>query len=127
MPRVLHGEQAPQQAADLAVYLMTLSDGQKIPTTEHSDEQVKQGGKLFQEVGCIACHTLQEPKQKDTHNRLSLHFVNAKFQQGALVKYLKAPHANNPWTRMPDFKLKDAEAHALAAFLWEEAKGKVPA
>src|SRR5262249_24067063 len=72
-------------------------------------------------------HTLQEPKQKDPHGRLSLHYVNAKFRPRALAAFLEAPHAHNAWTRMPDFKLSDKEAHALAAFLGAEARGSVTA
>src|SRR5205807_606815 len=41
--------------------------------------------------------------------------------------FLAAPHAFNPWTRMPDFKLSETETAALVAFLGAEAKGKVTA
>jgi len=125
MPRVLHDDKDLQKAADLAAYLTTLKGEKDFRDPIVGDEQIKQGEKLFLQVGCIACHNLQEPKEKDSYQRLSLYFVNAKFQPKALAAFLRAPHANNPWTRMPDFKLSATEADALAAFLGQEAKGGI--
>src|SRR5204863_9228056 len=38
--------------------------------------------------------------------------------------FLKEPHKRRPWTRMPDFKLSDAEAGHLEAYLRAQAKRK---
>ena len=49
--------------------------------------------------------------------RISLKFVKYKFQPGALKAFLLKPEAQYQWIRMPDFRLTDAEATALSAFI----------
>jgi mono/diheme cytochrome c family protein len=121
MPRLLHDAVAPQ-ADDLAAYLLTLSESKPLPATKGD---AKQGEKLFFNLGCITCHHLQDPKEKDNYGRLSLYYVKAKFAPGAVEAFLRAPQAHYAWTRMPDFKLTAGEASALAAYLDSEAKGKL--
>lgn len=123
MPILLHGDQASQQAADLAGYLASLKGD--APQADSGD--AAQGEKLFGRLGCIACHHLQDPAKEDNFGRVSLFFVRAKFQPGALKAFLQAPHKNYPWIRMPDFKLTDAEAGSLAVYLASQAQGKVVA
>ncbi len=126
MPKALHGPGVGQQAADLADWLATL--GKDAPLEAKDDPALAgKGEKLFFQLGCVTCHHLQDPKQKDNYDRLSLYYVGAKFQPGALHAFLKSPHQHYPWTRMPDFKLTDKEAPALTAYLLAEAKGKVEA
>ena len=127
MPRLLHGDAATvrQQAADLATYLAGLEG--KAPAPVPGGADLKEGRKLFEKLGCIGCHNLKDPKEADSYARLSLYFVGAKFQPGALEAFLAAPHAHHAWSRMPDFKLQDKEAQVLAAFLLDHAKGKVEA
>jgi mono/diheme cytochrome c family protein len=126
MPKALHGPGVGQQAADLAAFLATL--GKDAPMDAKDDLALAgKGEKLFFQLGCVTCHHLQDPKQKDSYERLSLYYVGAKFQPAALQAFLKAPQQHYPWTRMPDFKLSDKEAPALAAYLLAEAKGKVEA
>jgi cytochrome c2 len=123
MPHVLHGDAAPQQAADLAAYLATLQEGPAVSASMYTEAQAAQGEKHFEKLGCIACHHLEDPKKDDALGRLSLFFVKAKFQPGALEAFLKVPARHYPWIRMPDFHLDAQEAPALAAFLFDRAKG----
>jgi mono/diheme cytochrome c family protein len=126
MPHVLHGDEATQTqaAADLAAYLMTLV-AEPAAAVETTDELAAEGVKLFENLGCIACHSTKPPDEADPFDRLSLHYVAAKFNSGSLYAYLKSPHAIYPWTRMPDFKLSDEEATALTAYLLTRARGEI--
>ncbi len=124
MPRVLHGEAAGQQAADLAAYLATLKGGEMPAAGQGA---AAEGEKHFGKLGCITCHHLQDPKQEDPHTRVSLFHVSAKYQPGALEAFLRQPHQHYPWIRMPDFKLDAKEAADLAAYLRDQAKGTVEA
>lgn len=119
MPAVLHGEVAPQQAADIAEYLSTVL-GDAIDV---SKGDVATGEKIFRTLGCIACHHFNDPKEEELFDRLPLHFAKEKYSPAALVEFLKAPHQNYLWSRMPDFKLSNPEAEHLATFIRDQAKG----
>jgi len=125
MPAVLSGPEKEQHAHDLAAYLMTLKDGKAPVATKIDETRVAKGEYLFQTLACVACHRLDEPGAEDGFDRLSLFHVAAKYRAGALETFLKQPHEHYLWSRMPDFKLKDDEAAALAAYLAENAKGKI--
>jgi len=107
--------------------LVTLTGDRPLPAGKDDPALVGQGEKLFMQLGCITCHQLQDPTEKDAHDRLSLFYVAAKLRPGALEAFLRAPHEHYPWIRMPDFKLSATEAPALAAYLRSTAKGKVEA
>ncbi|MBL8842827.1 MAG: cytochrome c [Planctomycetes bacterium] len=89
---------------------------------------VRDGGRLFAQRGCIACHTRPDSGSDDPSGvRLPLHRVAWKWQPEALVAFLQEPTAHDRWSRMPDLHLSEAEARALAAFLLERAARHVPA
>ena len=126
MPRLLHesgGTANRQVAADLAEYLGTLTSGDA--TQPKLENSVTEGQALFSSLGCVGCHTLDMPGRKDAEGRTSLHFVNAKFQPGALKEFLRAPARHYAWTRMPDFQLTEIEASALASYLGANATGRL--
>ncbi len=125
MPQLLRGEAARQQAADLAAYVATLKTGNQ-PDRDAVQGSVETGEKLFDRLGCIACHRLEAPNDEDVLGRLSLSFVKAKYQAGALNAFLQAPHKHYLWIRMPDFHLDASETSSLTAFLLDRAKGVLP-
>ena len=53
----------------------------------------------------------------DAPSRVSLKFVKAKFQPGALKEFLLKPEQHYQWIKMPDFRLSDDEGDALVALL----------
>lgn len=123
MPSLVHDKAALRDADDIAAFLFGLKEGKPFGATKADAQRVSQGKSLFFNLGCVTCHHLQPPSEKDSYGRLSLHLVNAKFATGALEAFLRAPHEHYAWTRMPDFKLSANEAAALAAYLQTEAKG----
>ena len=125
MPTVLGDAGNLQQADDLAAYVANLKSGAALPASQHNAALSEQGEELFMSLGCSTCHTLEAPLKKDAYNRLSLHYAGAKFAPGALEAFLRAPHQNYAWSRMPDFKLSAKEAAALTSYLLEESKGKI--
>jgi mono/diheme cytochrome c family protein len=110
-----------QQASDLAAYLASLKT--ETPAGAAPDpELAKEGGVHFHELGCVACHQLPDMIAVDP-NRIPLNNVASKYLPGALVAFLKQPDAYHPFSKMPDFKLSDAEANAIAAFLTKSSAG----
>ncbi len=123
MPHVLHGPDAPDQAADLSAYVATLKNSKAIEPAKEGD--AVNGAERFDKLGCVACHHFGEASKEEPLGRLSLHFAKAKYSAAGLVTFLRSPHAHYPWTRMPDFKLKADEAADLAAYITAQAKGTV--
>ncbi len=132
MPALLPADNAAghQQAADLAAWLTTLgkqaaADSPRVFQDQAPSEHVERGAVLFEDLGCIACHRMSAESDADDYQRLSLHHISAKFRPGALRAFLKTPHNNYRWSRMPDFHLADDEASSLAAWLRKESVGKL--
>ncbi|HYE18159.1 MAG TPA: c-type cytochrome [Tepidisphaeraceae bacterium] len=126
MPKVLHGEQAPAQAWDLAAYLATL--GKPLPANEKpaDDEAMTQGGQLFAGLGCIGCHTKPDAENPidAERKRVPLAYVRVKFKPGALRAWLLDPQKHYKWARMPNFHLTEYEADRLVAYLNKKAPGE---
>ena len=128
MPRVFADAkpgQTDQRAADLAAYFASL--GARAEGQPPDAALVPQGGALFANLGCIACHTRPDTDGKDEHDRTPLAHVRAKWQAPALMEYLKDPAKNFAWSRMPNFRLSDDEAAKLTAYLFLSAKKEFPA
>lgn len=127
MPRVFAGEpgKIDQRAADLAAYFVSLG----VPPEEKplAETLVPQGGALFANLGCIACHTKPDADGQDEFARVPLAHVRAKWHAGALTSFLKDPAKNFAWNRMPHFRLSAEEAAQLTAYLFLTAKDETPA
>ncbi len=127
MPRLFHAadEKAiDPRAADAAAYLASLvvaaADGaEKIPDLQKAPA----GGRLFAQLNCIACHTLQggagDPAAAASagDGRESLVLAKTKFRPTALRAFLRNPQAHYAWNPMPNFRLTEDEAESIAAFL----------
>ena len=81
------------------------------------------GKRLFESVGCQACHTLGENQvvrqTRGTSYDIApeLTRVGSKVSPDWLFDWLKNPRHYNPETRMPSLRLTDEEARHLVAFL----------
>ncbi len=116
MPSLFKGDK--QAAANVAAYLSTL--GEKSGHLGLGSDKIKNGGALFNDLGCIACHSSPN-KLKQVEGRLSLGMISSKYQPKALVDFLLKPEANHKDTRMPNFALSRKEAESLAVFLMAES------
>ena len=126
MPRLLSGPDSSKHAADLAAYLVSLKGGSSFKPLNAS-AKAADGEAIFKRLGCNTCHRLDDPKTPDELARLSLYLANAKYAPNALAHFLKEPHKRYAWTRMPDFKLSDAEAGHLETYLRGGVKGTIAA
>jgi len=123
MPALLSGPDAPQQAADIAAFLAS----QGTASAEALPEAVADGGKLFGNLGCIACHSTPQSKVGNDFNRVPLNHVSAKWKPAALKDYLLDPHKFSPGSKMPKTPLSEKEAGELASYLMSFPKDAQPA
>ncbi len=113
MPAVFRREGAEEKAAHIAAYLVADSSGLHAGVAA-TPAQVREGGHIFHQQGCIACHTLD---QKGDGERIGLGGVGTKFREGALGEFLRTPSRFHEGTRMPTFQFSGEEASAVAGFL----------
>ena len=113
MPSVFRREGAEEKAAHIAAYLVADSSGLHAGVAA-TPAQVREGGHIFYQQGCIACHTLD---QKGDGERIGLGGVGTKFREGALGEFLRTPSRFHEGTRMPTFQFSGEEASAVAGFL----------
>ncbi|MEQ2009740.1 MAG: hypothetical protein ABMA26_23390 [Limisphaerales bacterium] len=118
MPRLLHGATAKADAEAIAAFLAAQTGAPAdVPADfKHDDDAITAAKKLVEALHCTGCHNVPDIGDQDA-KKLNLTHLNAKFPPAALLAFLKNPGAHYAWTRMPDFKLKDAEAQQLAALL----------
>jgi mono/diheme cytochrome c family protein len=101
----------------VAAYLATLKGNE--PSNEAlAAADAARGARLFTDLGCVACHSFEDGR------RNSLATAKQKFFAGSLVSYLREPHAHYAWNPMPDFKLSEADARGLSAYVWARAVGE---
>lgn len=110
---VIFQENAEESAAHIAAYLSADASGEEASFAA-TPAQVKKGGHIFHEQGCIACHTLD---RKGDAERIGLGGVRMKYRHGALKDFLRDPAKVHQGTRMPTFKFKEEELTKLTGFL----------
>ncbi len=113
MPDLLTGrskEERANVAEALTYYLVSLSSESK-NTMVSNRGRLKEGERLFHEIGCLACHGKDEA---------GLGHIQGKYQPGALSDFLYHPLKVRQSGRMPDFGLSRTEADDLAAYLANE-------
>jgi mono/diheme cytochrome c family protein len=125
MPAVLHGAAAPQQAADIAAFLA--SQGGAVAGGGEASADAGAGGRLFGNLGCIACHSTPQSKVGNDFDRVPLHHVASKWKPRALTEYLLDPLKYHPASRMPKTPLSEQEAQQLSAYLLSFEKLALPA
>ena len=131
MPRMVHGENAREEAEAMAAFLGTLHSGGEVdfakdakavnvfahlPVSTSPLPDLNPDAPLYTKLSCVECHT-KPGATKDLPGMVPLRSLNRKFPPGKLAEYLRQPEAHYAWTRMPNFHLSEAEAGELAAFL----------
>lgn len=116
MPRMFHGEVEAEDARDVAAYLASRTDDAAVGRASVNRE-VQPRARLFEELGCVGCHTMPSGDERTSPALTSLSHVGVKWKPAALEAYLRNPGRHHPWTRMPDFQLTADEAAGLSAFL----------
>jgi mono/diheme cytochrome c family protein len=111
MPRLFKSREVDAAARDIAAYLASL--GQSPPAAPTG--KVSEGGRIFANLDCVACHV--PPGGKNDPTRVSLSQVQGKYKPQALRQYLLHPEALYAWNPMPNFHLSEQEASDLTAYL----------
>lgn len=111
-----------QSASDLAAYVASLKSGEAAVSAV-DPALAQEGGVHFHELGCVGCHNPPDKVQADP-TRVPLNNVASKYLPGALVAFLKQPDAHHPFIKMPNFRMSDAEANSIAAFLTKTSEGQ---
>ncbi len=120
MPKLLHGETASSAAEAIAAYLATLTTDDK-PLPEPTEaKNLEEGAHLVEVLNCAGCHDLPDTEKKDT-TKISLNAVNEMFPPGRLAPFLANPTKHYAWRRMPNFRLSNGEAGAIAGYLRSRA------
>jgi mono/diheme cytochrome c family protein len=86
-------------------------------------KSITRGQILFEELGCHGCH-LTEGYETLTKVGPSLRRLAAKTDPSWLVRWVKAPQAFRPRTRMPNFEFTDDQAIAVAAYLLDSSRAE---
>ncbi len=78
---------------------------------------VAEGKKLFKEVGCLACHGIDDVTSHHADFAPDLSSVGSKLSAAFVYSWIKNPQHFNPDTRMPSLRLSDQEASNITAYL----------
>ncbi len=122
-------------AVDALVHFLVSRDGPIARDANSAEpESVAAGEELFHTVGCVACHAPRRPPSSigdeldpfaaDTVELVEpaipsvpLPELSKKTNLESLAEFLHDPLAVRPSGRMPNFKLNEEEAHAIASYL----------
>ncbi|TVM04206.1 MAG: hypothetical protein CV087_00750 [Candidatus Brocadia sp. WS118] len=106
-----------EEAQSIAAYLWQHTDEKKIADEMPSfnEEQLAQGDFLFEQIGCMACHSYQEDAERGFAPNLAR--IGQKVNYGYLVEWIMNPKSKEPLTRMPSFRLTQEKASLIAGYL----------
>ncbi len=120
--RTLPGE----KLRDLVAYVRGLHTRRERPPRKVEAPEEK-GARLVRELGCPNCHTIGDIRPRPIAPPLER--AGEKFRRGWLIEFLKIPRRIRPlghlplsYSRMPEFRLSQEEAEALAAYLLARRK-----
>ncbi|HJT25604.1 MAG TPA: c-type cytochrome, partial [bacterium] len=78
---------------------------------------VSAGKKLFKEVGCLACHGIDDVTSHHADFAPDLSGTGSKLSANFVYTWIKNPQHFNPDTRMPSLRLSGKEAADITAYL----------
>lgn len=106
--------------AGIAAYLDKNSE--PVQLEKAVEGKVDEGKKIFEEVGCLGCHSKGE--MKGGLHGPELTALGSKVSPDWLFTWLKNPKHYNADTRMPRLRLSDEEAGHVTAFLLADKNEK---
>src|ERR1035438_3187059 len=87
------------------------------PNQNPGPGSVSAGKKLFKEVGCLACHGINDVTSHHADFAPDLSSVGSKLSSAFVYSWVKNPQHFNPDSRMPSLRLSDKEASDITAYL----------
>ncbi len=123
MPRLFDVSQPVDKVEHEYLSLMVRYRWARAEKESTSSGSAEQGRVLYEDLGCLACHRLNDDEEGDS--RRSLARLDEKFYFDGLIDYLQSPHREHSWSRMPDFRMTASEAADLAALLLPQGRGRI--
>ena len=78
---------------------------------------IANGKKIFHEVGCMACHGIDDVTAYHADFAPDLSSIGSKLSPAFIYSWIKNPQHFNPNSRMPSLRLSDQEASDITAYL----------
>ncbi|HTN74839.1 MAG TPA: c-type cytochrome, partial [Pirellulaceae bacterium] len=103
-----------QAAAQLTAWLL---DADEAPMDQPLAGEVAKGQRLFETLGCLACHRVGERGTATTYSGSDLTTIADKRPADFFARWLESPEKLNRDHRMPTFELSPPERGDLAAYL----------
>jgi cytochrome c2 len=79
------------------------------------EEQLSQGNFIFEQVGCMGCHSYEQDATRGFAPNLAR--IGEKINYGYLVEWIMNPKGKDSLTRMPGFRLNREKAGLIAGYL----------
>ena len=119
MPHVLAGLDVEKRAETVENLVHFLSTTGRIKDTPGDRRAVAEGKKLFEQVGCVACHGAREGGAT-LPTSIPLGDLASKYTIASLSGFLREPHKVRPSGRMPSLNLEAGEARSIAHYLLKD-------
>lgn len=97
-------------------YLYNHSEGY-VPNESPVGGSIASGKKIFKEIGCLACHGIDDVTSHHADFAPDLSDVGSKLTASFIYTWIKNPRHFNPDTRMPVMRLTNQEAADVTAYL----------
>ncbi len=114
-------ELSDKDALAITAYLLAASDKDYQVPQKFKSGDADKGKKLFESVGCLACHKL---KGKGEVHGPDLSRIASKVGPDWLVSWISNPRHYNDQSLMPDLRLSVDQASHIAAYLLQFGKPK---
>ena len=109
-------------AAEALTHFLASLGGPAPEATRPAPDAVERGRTLYHSVGCVACHSPEEPLP----GSVPLGPLAEKYSVESLTRFLEDPLAVRPSWRMPDLHLDHFEAQDIASYLLREQPADPP-
>ena len=109
-------------AAEALTHFLASLGGPAPEATRPAPDAVERGRTLYHSVGCVACHSPEEPLP----GSVPLGPLAEKYSVESLTRFLEDPLAVRPSGRMPDLHLDHFEAQDIASYLLREQPADPP-
>ncbi|HTA76276.1 MAG TPA: c-type cytochrome [bacterium] len=88
-----------------------------VPNESAPAGSVANGKKVFKEIGCLACHGIDDVTSHHADFAPDLSAIGSKLSASFVYTWIKNPRHFNPDTRMPVLRLTNQEAADVTAYL----------
>ncbi|TWT34480.1 c-type cytochrome [Blastopirellula retiformator] len=117
MPQLMRELPAAEQQAAFKSIAHFLADTGSFRETRRRAALINQGKRLYQQVGCVGCHSPDPSKGDALAHSKPLGDLTKKYSVDSLAKFLEDPLHVRASGRMPSLNLSGQDATAIAQFL----------